>query len=240
MRIGAVPVPVSTMLHADGLAELLRDSRARVLGGDGALRCDRRRGTAAGARGARGDHGRRRGRHRLPVHRLDELTGPRRRSCGLLDHRGLARVLALHLGHDRAAEGARCTGTASIQVVCETYGQQVLGITAGRPVPVGGEGVLRLRPRQLACCSRCRSARRRCSSPAPSTPDVIAERAPKYGATLFFAGPTFFANMLRADLPADALGRRPARRVGGRGAAGSAVPAVDRRTSASTSSTASA
>jgi len=31
MRIGAVPVPVSTMLHADGLAELLRDSRARLL-----------------------------------------------------------------------------------------------------------------------------------------------------------------------------------------------------------------
>src|ERR1039457_2341041 len=31
MRIGAVPVPVSTMLHADGLAELLRDSRARML-----------------------------------------------------------------------------------------------------------------------------------------------------------------------------------------------------------------
>src|ERR1035438_158970 len=31
MRMGAVPVPVSTMLHADGLAELLRDSRARLL-----------------------------------------------------------------------------------------------------------------------------------------------------------------------------------------------------------------
>ncbi|HEY7010505.1 MAG TPA: AMP-binding protein, partial [Jatrophihabitantaceae bacterium] len=29
MRIGAVPVPVSTMVHADGLAELLVDSRAR-------------------------------------------------------------------------------------------------------------------------------------------------------------------------------------------------------------------
>jgi benzoate-CoA ligase len=28
----------------------------------------------------------------------------------------------------------------------------------------------------------------------------------KYGATLFFAGPTFFANMLRAALPGDALG----------------------------------
>ena len=28
MRVGAIPVPVSTMLRADGIAELLRDSRA--------------------------------------------------------------------------------------------------------------------------------------------------------------------------------------------------------------------
>ena len=32
------------------------------------------------------------------------------------------------------------------------------------------------------------------------------ERAKTYGATLFFAGPTFFANMLRGGLPGDALG----------------------------------
>lgn len=31
MRMGAIPVPVSTMTHADGLGELLRDSRARLL-----------------------------------------------------------------------------------------------------------------------------------------------------------------------------------------------------------------
>ena len=31
MRIGAIPVPVSTMLHPDGLAELLRDAHARFL-----------------------------------------------------------------------------------------------------------------------------------------------------------------------------------------------------------------
>ncbi|MGD0702521.1 MAG: AMP-binding protein, partial [Trebonia sp.] len=31
MRIGAIPVPVSTMLRADGIAELLRDCRARFL-----------------------------------------------------------------------------------------------------------------------------------------------------------------------------------------------------------------
>jgi acyl-coenzyme A synthetase/AMP-(fatty) acid ligase len=31
MRVGAIPVPVSTMLRPDGIAELLRDSRARFL-----------------------------------------------------------------------------------------------------------------------------------------------------------------------------------------------------------------
>src|SRR5690349_19469343 len=31
MRIGAVPVPISTMLRADGIAEILADSRARVV-----------------------------------------------------------------------------------------------------------------------------------------------------------------------------------------------------------------
>ena len=31
MRIGAVPVPISTMLRADGIAEIVADSRARVV-----------------------------------------------------------------------------------------------------------------------------------------------------------------------------------------------------------------
>src|SRR6202035_3946184 len=39
----------------------------------------------------------------------------------------------------------------------------------------------------------------------PSRPDLIAETAAKHGATLFFGGPTFFANMLRAGMPGDAL-----------------------------------
>ena len=33
MRIGAIPVPVSTMLHADGVAELLRDPGTAVAAG---------------------------------------------------------------------------------------------------------------------------------------------------------------------------------------------------------------
>jgi acyl-coenzyme A synthetase/AMP-(fatty) acid ligase len=40
---------------------------------------------------------------------------------------------------------------------------------------------------------------------APSRPDLLAGLAQKYAATLFFAGPTFFANMLNAGLPGDAL-----------------------------------
>src|SRR5690242_12885 len=38
MRIGAVPVPISTMLHADGIAEILADSRARVVAVSAAYR----------------------------------------------------------------------------------------------------------------------------------------------------------------------------------------------------------
>jgi acyl-coenzyme A synthetase/AMP-(fatty) acid ligase len=41
--------------------------------------------------------------------------------------------------------------------------------------------------------------------PSPARPDLAAEAAGKYGATLFFAGPSFFANMMRAGMPADAL-----------------------------------
>ena len=38
MRIGAVPVPVSTMLRADGIAEILADSRARMVAVSAAYR----------------------------------------------------------------------------------------------------------------------------------------------------------------------------------------------------------
>ena len=37
--------------------------------------------------------------------------------------------------------------------------------------------------------------------PDPSRPEILAERARFHAATLFFAGPTFFAAMLRAGLP---------------------------------------
>ncbi len=93
----------------------------------------------------------------------------------------------------------------SIRVVCETYGTQVLGIrrddrclSAAKAFFAYGLGNSVLFPLSVGATAIL--------EPSPSKPDVLAERAQKYAATLFFAGPTFFANMLRAALPADALG----------------------------------
>ena len=92
----------------------------------------------------------------------------------------------------------------SIQVVCETYGTQVLGITpqdrclsAAKAFFAYGLGNSVLFPLSAGAAAVL--------EPGPARPDLMAERAQCYAATLFFAGPTFFANMLRAGLPGDAL-----------------------------------
>src|SRR5581483_5023227 len=94
----------------------------------------------------------------------------------------------------------------SVAVVCETYGRQVLGIrpddrclSAAKAFFAYGLGNSLLFPLAVGAAAVL--------EPAPAKPVTLAERAQKYGATLFFAGPTFFANMLRGDLPADALSR---------------------------------
>jgi benzoate-CoA ligase family protein len=93
----------------------------------------------------------------------------------------------------------------AISVVCETYGTQVLGIrpddrclSAAKAFFAYGLGNSLLFPLSVGAASVL--------LPPASRPDLIAETAVKYGATLFFGGPTFFANMLRAGMPTDALG----------------------------------
>jgi benzoate-CoA ligase len=99
----------------------------------------------------------------------------------------------------------------SVPVVCETYGQQVLGIrpadrclSAAKAFFAYGLGNSLLFPLSAGAASVL--------LPPASRPDLIAETAVKYGATLFFGG--------RAR-------RRAAGRLRGRGAAGRPVPAVD-------------
>lgn len=186
MRMGAVPVPVSTMLRAEGLAELIADSRARLVTATAEF--------TALATDAAAD---------VPVRTADTL---------LVDGDGSVHPTTA----DDPAFWLYTSGTTglpkgamhrhgSIRASCETYGTQVLGITAedrclsaAKAFFAYGLGNSLLFPLSVGAATIL--------EPAPSRPDTIARRAQTYGATLFFAGPTFFANMLRADLPGDALG----------------------------------
>jgi benzoate-CoA ligase family protein len=190
LRMGAVPVPVSTMLRADDLAELLRDSRARLL----AVTPEFAELGAAAAE------------------RAPELAG-------IVDLAALAAADPDETVYDTTADSPAfwlyTSGTTStpkgamhrhgsVRVVCQTYGQQVLGIrpddrclSAAKAFFAYGLGNSVLFPLSVGAAA--------IMEPAPSKPALLVDRAQAFGATLFFAGPTFFANMLHAELPADVL-----------------------------------
>jgi benzoate-CoA ligase family protein len=205
MRLGAVPVPVSTMLTPNDIAELLRDSRAPLMAYSPEFATTALAATAQApelrglvATGPRPDDTR-----GLPLSTLDELR------------RSPAREAVYSTGPDSPAFWLYTSGTTgkpkgamhrhgSIEVVCETYGRQVLGITAqDRTISAAkaffayGLGNSVLFPLSVGASTVL--------EPAPARPDSIVDRARTYGASLFFAGPTFFAGMLRAELPPDAV-----------------------------------
>jgi benzoate-CoA ligase family protein len=203
MRMGAIPVPVSTMLKADGVAELLADSRARFLA------VTREFADTAAAAAATAPElttmlaDEPQPASPVPVYLLDELSaGPPGEEVypTTADSPAFWLYTSGTTGRPKAAMHRH----ASIQVVCETYGAQVLGIrrddrclSAAKAFFAYGLGNSLLFPLSAGASGVL--------IPSPARPDLIAGAAQKYGATLFFAGPTFFANMLRAGLPADAL-----------------------------------
>ena len=207
MRMGAVPVPISTMLRADGIAEILADSRARGIAVS-AQYLD----LVAGALGYPGT-----GAVMAVV--TDDAAAPM--TIGGLTTTALGELPAIGPDDiypttaDSPAFWLYTSGTTgtpkgamhrhgSVRVVCETYGTQVLGITpddrclsAAKAFFAYGLGNSVLFPMSVGAAAVL--------EPNPARPEILAERARLYAATLFFAGPTFFANMLRADLPAEAL-----------------------------------
>ena len=223
MRIGAVPVPISTMLHAAGVAEILADSRARVVAVS-AQYLD----LVAGALGYPGtgdvmavvtDDA----APQTPIGALITTALGRLRAAGPDDvYPTTADSPAFWLytsGTTGTPKGAMHRH-GSVRVVCETYGAQVLGITpedrclsAAKAFFAYGLGNSVLFPMSVGAGAVL--------EPSPSRPDIMAERAGFYAATLFFAGPTFFSNMLRAGLPADAL-----RGIRLAASAGEALPAA--------------
>jgi benzoate-CoA ligase family protein len=204
MRIGAVPVPVSTMMTARDLAGVLRDSRARLL--------------AAGADFAPAAEEAAESAPDLAAFLLTGETPPR--APAWAQSHLLAKVAESDdLGDlyptspDSTALWLYTSGTtglpkaavhrhASIRSVAETYATQVLrirpddrclsvaklffaygiGNSCFFPLSVGASAVL---------------------EPARPTPAVIAERLLRERPTLFFGVPTFYAALLASDLPDD-------------------------------------
>jgi benzoate-CoA ligase family protein len=200
MRMGAVPVPVSTMSRAEGVAELLRDSRARLLAVSPEF-ADLAAVAAASAPELRGILAAGPVPSPLPVHELADLTGE---DGSAHDTDADDPAFWLYTSGTTGTPKAAMHRHGAIEVVCETYGRQVLQIrpddrclSAAKAFFAYGLGNSLLFPLSVGAAAVL--------EPAPSRPDALVERAQKYGATLFFAGPTFFANMLRAQLPADAL-----------------------------------
>ena len=203
IRVGAIPVPVSTMLHTDGIAELLHDSRARFLA------VSREFAAAAGAAAATapelaGILADAPLEASVPVHQLDALAASGRDEL-VYDTSPDSPAFWLYTSGTTGTPKGAMHRHASIEVVCETYGRQVLGIqpddrclSAAKAFFAYGLGNSVLFPMSVGAAAVL--------LPSPAKPDLVAEAAAKYGATLFFAGPTFFANMLRAGLPPDALG----------------------------------
>jgi benzoate-CoA ligase family protein len=219
MRIGAIPVPVSTMQRRDGIAELLRDSRAKFLAVSSEFAAPLLADTAESAAvlastgaapelvGVLADFpppASREAAGGRPVYLLDDLA----RSAPddfVYDSTPDSPAFWLYTSGTTGDPKGAMHRHGSVPVVCETYGRQVLGIrpddrclSAAKAFFAYGLGNSLLFPLSAGAASVL--------LPPASRPDLIAEAAVKYGATLFFGGPTFFANMLRAGMPADALG----------------------------------
>ncbi|HEY3872525.1 MAG TPA: benzoate-CoA ligase family protein [Actinocrinis sp.] len=206
LRLGAIPVPVSTMLHADGLADLLRDARARLLAVSAQFTAVAEKavaqaqspdvaGIVAGAGAAMTAS--------VPVHALSVLMHSEPLAAPYATTPD-SPAFWLYTSGTTGTPKAAMHRHGAVRVVCETYGTQVLGIrpedrclSAAKAFFAYGLGNSVLFPLSVGASAIL--------EPAPARPELMAERAREHGATLFFAGPTFFAKMLHAQLPADAL-----------------------------------
>ncbi|GAA4146146.1 benzoate-CoA ligase family protein [Actinomadura keratinilytica] len=204
MRIGAVPVPVSTMYNGDELGALLRDSRARTL-----LVSPQFAGAAADALptapevtsvvltgGAKPDvpPGVR------PIGWDELLAGGEGHDTDPYDTWDESPAFWLYTSGTTGTPKAAMHRHASVRHVAETYAAHVLGITPeDRCFSVAklffayGLGNAGFFPLSAGAATIL--------DPARPTPDSVAERLREDRPTLFFAVPTFYAALLAADLP---------------------------------------
>jgi benzoate-CoA ligase family protein len=209
LRIGAVPVPVSTMLTGPELAFQCNDARARVAIASGALgpavkemaaACEELEELVIAGDGAEevaaGGPPR--------VHRFDEWTAGQPPEAAAYATWPDSPAFWLYTSGTTGKPKAAMHRHVDLPYTAETYGQQVLGITPEDrcysvaklffayglgnsltfPMSVGATAIL---------------------DPARPTPQGVAAAVARHRPTLFFAVPTFYAAVLAADLPQDAF-----------------------------------
>ncbi|MGI8331982.1 benzoate-CoA ligase family protein [Actinomadura scrupuli] len=211
MRLGAVAVPVSTMLTGRELTDLLCDTRARVLAVSDRFALAART-AVAGAPELRyvvvdGDE-----RFAVPagvsLRGLDEVTGAgAAQAGGVLDPYDTwedSPALWLYTSGTTGVPKGAMHRHANIRHVGETFGAQVLGITAAdRCFSVAklffayGIGNSLFFPLAAGATTILDPAR---PTPASVTERLLADRP-----TLFFAVPTFYAALLAAEVPREAF-----------------------------------
>lgn len=207
-RAGLVAVPVSTMLTGTELGDILADSGARVM-----VCTSEFADTAAEAVAAAPE-----ATHLVVVGGAEPAVPERVARVGweeMVDAAAHEDVPVAATGEDTPALWLYTSGTtgmpkaamhrhANIRHVCESYGEQVLGIQPDdRCLSVAklffayGIGNSAFFPLSAGATTIL--------EPRRPTPEVIAERVQADRPTLFFGVPTFYAGMLAADLPGDLM-----------------------------------
>jgi len=207
LRIGAVPVPMSTMLTGPELAFQCNDARARVVIASAALgaavkemqaACDELEnlliaGDGEAEVGIAGP---------VRVHRFDEWTGGQPTEATPYATWPDSPAFWLYTSGTTGKPKAAMHRHIDLPYTAETYGQQVLGITpSDRCYSVAklffayGLGNSLTFPMSVGA--------RTIVDPARPTPQGVAAAVAEHRPTLFFAVPTFYAAVLAADLPAD-------------------------------------
>jgi benzoate-CoA ligase family protein len=206
LRMGAVPVPVSTMYLDTELAELLHDSRARMLFTSPEF-ADTARAALSKVPSVEtlvvtDDVDQPLGVTRLTVAWSELVAAGKGQESPVYDTWTESPAFWLYTSGTTGIPKAAMHRHGSIRFVAEHYGRQVLGITPeDRCFSVAklffayGLGNSALFPLSAGATTIL--------DPVRPTPQSVATRIAEHSPTLFYGVPTFYAGVLSADLPPD-------------------------------------